>query len=53
VGSVINVTSVAGHVGLLKSAPYCAAKGGAELLTKALALDWAPRGVRVNSLPPG
>jgi NAD(P)-dependent dehydrogenase (short-subunit alcohol dehydrogenase family) len=52
-GSVINVTSVAGHVGLLKSVPYCAAKGGAELMTKALALDWAPQGVRVNSLAPG
>jgi gluconate 5-dehydrogenase len=53
VGSIVNVTSVAGHVGLLKSVPYCAAKGGAELLTKALALDWAPKGVRVNSLAPG
>ncbi|GAN78447.1 SDR family NAD(P)-dependent oxidoreductase [Acidisphaera rubrifaciens] len=52
-GSIINVTSIAGHVGLLKSVPYCAAKGGAELLTKALALDWAPKGVRVNSLAPG
>jgi gluconate 5-dehydrogenase len=52
-GSVINVSSVAGHVGLLRSLPYCASKGGAELLTKALALDWAPRGVRVNTLAPG
>ena len=52
-GSVINVSSVAGHVGLLRSIPYCASKGGAELLTKALALDWAPRGVRVNTLAPG
>ena len=52
-GSVINVSSVAGHVGLLRSLPYCASKGGAELLTKALALDWASRGVRVNTLAPG
>ncbi len=52
-GSVINVSSLAGHVGLVRSVPYCASKGGAELLTKALAIDWAERGVRVNSLAPG
>ena len=53
VGSVINVSSVAGHVGLVRSVPYCASKGGAELMTKALAIDWASRGVRVNTLAPG
>ncbi len=52
-GSIINISSVAGHVGLLRSVPYCASKGGVELLTKALALDWAKRGVRVNCLAPG
>ena len=52
-GSVINVSSLAGHVGLVRSVPYCASKGGAELLTKALAIDWAERGVRVNALAPG
>ena len=52
-GSVINVSSLAGHVGLVRSVPYCASKGGAELLTKALAIDWAKRGVRVNTLAPG
>ena len=52
-GSVINVSSVAGHGGLPRSAPYCASKGGVELLTRALALDWAKRGVRVNTLAPG
>ena len=52
-GSVINVSSIAGHVGLTRSVPYCASKGGVELLTKALALDWAKRGVRVNCLAPG
>jgi len=50
---VINVGSVAGHGGLPRSVPYCASKGGVELLTKALALDWATRGVRVNTLAPG
>jgi NAD(P)-dependent dehydrogenase (short-subunit alcohol dehydrogenase family) len=52
-GSVINVSSVAGHSGLLRSVPYCASKGGVEMLTKALALDWATKGVRVNTLAPG
>ncbi len=52
-GSVINVSSVAGHGGLPRSVPYCASKGGVEMMTKALALDWAKRGVRVNTLAPG
>ncbi len=52
-GSVITISSVAGHVGLRRSVPYCASKGGVELLTKALALDWAEKGVRVNCIAPG
>lgn len=52
-GSVITVSSVAGHAGLRRSVPYCATKGGVELMTKALALDWANKGVRVNCIAPG
>ena len=52
-GSVINISSVAGHVGLRRSVPYCATKGGVELMTKALALDWASKRVRVNCIAPG
>lgn len=52
-GSIIGVSSVAGHVGLARSAAYNAAKGGLELLTKSLAIDWAARGVRVNTVAPG
>jgi gluconate 5-dehydrogenase len=52
-GSIINISSVAGHVGLARSAAYNAAKGGLELLTKSLAIDWASRGVRVNTVAPG
>ena len=52
-GSIINVSSVAGHVGIAKTAAYCAAKGGVELMTRSLALDWAGKGVRVNTIAPG
>ena len=52
-GSIINISSVAGNAGLRRSVPYCASKGGVELLTKALALDWATKGVRVNTIAPG
>ena len=52
-GSIINVSSVAGHVGLPKTTAYCAAKGGVEIMTKSLALDWAGKGVRVNCIAPG
>ena len=52
-GSIITISSVAGHVGLRRSVPYCATKGGVELLTRALALDWAGKGVRVNCIAPG
>lgn len=51
-GSIINITSIAGHVGLRKSLPYCAAKGGVELATRAMALDWATHNVRVNAIAP-
>ena len=52
-GSIIGISSVAGHVGLARSAAYNATKGGLELLTKSLAIDWAGRGVRVNTVAPG
>lgn len=52
-GSIINITSVAGHVGLARSAAYNATKGGLELLSKSLAIDWADRNVRVNCVAPG
>lgn len=49
-GSIINISSIAGHVGLKRQVPYCASKGGVEQLTRALALDWAEHGVRVNTI---
>lgn len=52
-GTIINIASDAGLVGNSGAAVYCASKGGLVLLTKALALELAPRGVRVNVVCPG
>jgi NAD(P)-dependent dehydrogenase (short-subunit alcohol dehydrogenase family) len=51
-GVIINVSSLTGHIGLAKRAAYTAAKHGLEGLTKTLAVEWSPRGVRVVSVAP-
>ncbi|GAA4154207.1 2-dehydro-3-deoxy-D-gluconate 5-dehydrogenase KduD [Gryllotalpicola daejeonensis] len=51
-GRVVNLSSQAGIVGIRRHAVYSASKGGVDLLTKVLALEWADRGVTVNSVAP-
>jgi 2-deoxy-D-gluconate 3-dehydrogenase len=51
-GKVINIGSQMGLVGGKLRAAYCSSKGGVAQLTKALAIEWAPHGVNVNSVAP-
>lgn len=51
-GSIVNVTSQMGHVGAANRTVYCAAKHALEGLTKAMAVEYAPLGIRVNSIAP-
>ena len=52
-GAITNTVSTAGVIGQPYSAAYCASKGGVKMLTKALAVEYMARGVRVNGVAPG
>ncbi|SHO43849.1 SDR family NAD(P)-dependent oxidoreductase [Desulfopila aestuarii] len=52
-GAILNLSSVRGIRGYTGgNSGYCATKGAVELITKSLALEWAPNGIRVNALGP-
>lgn len=52
-GSIINITSVAATMGFAGLAHYCASKGGVTAMSKAMALELAPLGIRINNIAPG
>jgi len=52
-GSIVNIASILGERVGMAVAPYAASKAGLVHLTKALALEWARHGIRVNALAPG
>jgi NAD(P)-dependent dehydrogenase (short-subunit alcohol dehydrogenase family) len=52
-GSIVTVTSIAAARASVGNAPYCVSKAGIWMLTKCLALELAPYGVRVNAIAPG
>ncbi len=51
-GKIINIVSQMAFVGYFKRAAYCSSKGGAVQLTKALAIEWAQYGIKVNAVAP-
>jgi NAD(P)-dependent dehydrogenase (short-subunit alcohol dehydrogenase family) len=52
-GSIVNLSSVAGLVGLPRCTAYGAAKGGVRIMSKAVAMEGAPDNIRCNSVHPG
>jgi NAD(P)-dependent dehydrogenase (short-subunit alcohol dehydrogenase family) len=52
-GSIVNVASMHAHATLEGFFPYAAAKSGLVGMTRSLALDWGPHGIRVNAVAPG
>ena len=51
-GKVINVSSIAGQVGVINLLAYASSKGGVNQLTRVMAVEWAKQGVRVNAIAP-
>lgn len=51
-GSIIQISSQMGHVGGIDRAVYCASKHAVEGMTKAMAIEWGARGIRVNTICP-
>jgi NAD(P)-dependent dehydrogenase (short-subunit alcohol dehydrogenase family) len=51
--SIINISATQAFIPMALQSHVCAAKAGVDMLTKTLALEWAPLGVRVNSIAPG
>jgi NAD(P)-dependent dehydrogenase (short-subunit alcohol dehydrogenase family) len=52
-GAIVNTSSIAGHIGLAQASIYVATKHAVDGLTKAVAVEFAKQGIRVNAVAPG
>lgn len=52
-GAIVNVTSIAAHMGQAYAAAYCASKAGLAQLTKAMAMEYLKTPLRINAISPG
>lgn len=52
-GRIVNITSMAAHLGFTGVAPYCSSKSAVLGLTRALSVEWAQNNILVNSVAPG
>jgi NAD(P)-dependent dehydrogenase (short-subunit alcohol dehydrogenase family) len=52
-GAIVNLSSISGTVALPNQAAYCASKGAVAQLTRQIAVEYAPRGIRANVVSPG
>lgn len=52
-GRIINITSMAAHLGFAEVTPYCSTKAAVAGITRGLAIEWANNNVLVNSVAPG
>jgi NAD(P)-dependent dehydrogenase (short-subunit alcohol dehydrogenase family) len=52
-GAIVNVSSLAAHIGEAYAAAYCASKAGISQLTKALAMEYMHKSIRINAISPG
>jgi NAD(P)-dependent dehydrogenase (short-subunit alcohol dehydrogenase family) len=52
-GSIVMISSMASHYGIPKVIGYSASKAAVESMTRALAVEWSPKGIRINCIAPG
>lgn len=52
-GNIVNISSISGKIGRQQAPAYCASKGAVTMLTRQNAIDYGPKGIRVNAVGPG